>query len=127
MSRYSVRVYNDMGHLLIDKYSVLPITITDFIYNKSKNCLSIFYDQRLGCRFYALNEGLQKQWVYAFGSDSVEIEWDLPTVSQLSRDISLVRATPATPDSVERSLRTTRIPINRDTSYGLSSGSMSPF
>lgn len=75
----NIHVYNDMGHLLTRPYpEELPFEIVMFIDRKRVRYSRLATDSKgLGCRFYILNEGLQKVWTYTYKNTKVTIEWNL--------------------------------------------------
>lgn len=73
---YTVKFYNDMGHLLIDNYDNIPQHISSFAYSKVKTYINYATDKGgRGCRFYVLKAGLSPKYTYYIGNDTVEIDW----------------------------------------------------
>lgn len=70
-----------MGHLETDPgYSSIPSNIREFVYTKAKMYLTYATDKKgLGCMFYILKPGVQKNWNYYYGNDIVNITFDVDT------------------------------------------------
>jgi hypothetical protein len=84
MKEYTIRVYNDMGHLeIMPSYAELPIDIADFImFNCLRNySLKLATDTAgLGCRFYILSEEANKRCIFNYNNNTtIIIEYDLDT------------------------------------------------
>jgi len=67
---YNISISNDMGHLIINP-SNIPRDIHNFILSKINLYIRTATDtSNLGCRFYILSEGLNKQQTYYLNNDN---------------------------------------------------------
>ena len=66
-----------MGHLLTDPGpEELSIDIGMFIGRKALQYLRIATDTKgIGCRFYVLRDGFQRNWTYTYKNTTLNIEW----------------------------------------------------
>ena len=78
---HNIILFNDMGHLQTDPgIMTIPKHILDFVFEKVK--LYVYYatdNDNLGCRFYVLKDGLNKEWTYYLNNDVVNITYNLNT------------------------------------------------
>lgn len=124
MPYYSVKIQNDMGHLEVK--GTVPKYIRDFCFSKASQYVTDFTHTRYYNRFYGLKDGLQKKWTYYLGSDTVEIEWDIPMASKY-RDRTDVRELTPEATRYDTSVPFSMTPTGQNTDYGISSGGMSAF
>ncbi len=77
MVTYTVRVYNDMGHLVTDPGpGEIPYEIYRYVCAQARRYLRNATDTSgLGCRFYVLHEGLHRTWTYKLKDDEITITW----------------------------------------------------
>jgi len=77
MAIYNIKLYNDMGHLIITPdYTQLPIHIYNFVRLKAKMYLDTATDKEgHGCLFFFLKPCVKDKWSYQCGSDIVNIEY----------------------------------------------------
>ena len=74
---YNIRVHTDMGNMLI-KPENMPEYIRRFVYEKINMYVETANDNKgYGCLFHLLKPGLNKNWAYMCGADTVNILWDL--------------------------------------------------
>jgi hypothetical protein len=88
MPQYTIRFYNDMGHLTTKPdISFLPRDIYDFARSKAKLYLYQATDLTgYGALYFILKDGLQRNWTYykqnlrsPNGVDEVTITFDIDT------------------------------------------------
>lgn len=128
MPHFTVRAFNDMGHLMLNPYSSLPDHIRSFVMAKCEQNVKQFTHKTNHAYFYGLEEGLQKRWTYRLGGDSIEVVWDLPMATQLRRDTTLSElANKGAATSYSTSTPFTMTPVDSNSDYGIPSGGMSAF
>ena len=81
MAVYNVTLYDDMGIVSNDMLNNnVPRYIFDFVYEKVRQytiSTVIRSDSGGGMRFSCLKPNVEKQWSYSYGSDTVNITYDL--------------------------------------------------
>ena len=83
MKEYNIAVYNDMGHIETHPYTGdLPRDIAEFI---MFSCLTKMPyrvatdNEGIGCRFYILADGAEKNISYTYNDNIINITYDLDT------------------------------------------------
>lgn len=73
---YTVKAYNDMGHLEVraPDYSRLPRHIENYARQQAVRYLIIEYTNR-GTAHYHLHPGFNEQHRYHYGDDTIDITW----------------------------------------------------
>jgi uncharacterized lipoprotein YehR (DUF1307 family) len=84
MPEYYISVFNDMGHIMTEPHmDKLPVHINKFVFDRVLRYLQMATDNKdLGCRFYILQNGLQKKWTYNYRDDIITINWNVNTFNQ---------------------------------------------
>ena len=73
---WTIRFYNDMGHLLIDDFDKIPDQVRKFALDKISNKINHAKDNKnLGCRFYILRSGLDLQWTYNLPTGKITLDF----------------------------------------------------
>lgn len=76
MKEYNIVYYNDMGHLMIENYNILPPFVKDFVYEIIKNKILYATDKKgLGCMFYILKPELLTEWTYNINDTKINVNY----------------------------------------------------